>query len=213
MRKFIPLLVLVLGVSVLAKHTPIPVVSGISLNSRDWTLRYSTRVRLVGNPLSFEFPLTPGSVNYLTTGYTGPITQAQSVMITLQIIGSPTFNYMLELGNVCVNYASVRPYIEAQVPEKCPDATYTCAPPSARQWSNPASIELQEGTYSVVVPFTPPVWSDAEGVMGQNDLSGFAATLAKPRYVGMTFGGGCFFGHGVNVNGPAQFILKGFSIQ
>jgi hypothetical protein len=131
----------------------------------------------------------------------------------VQIVGSPTFNYLLEPWNTCVNYASVRPYLEAQVPKKCPDATWSCAPPSARQWSNPAALELKEGTFSLTVPFSPSLWSDAEGVFGQNDIAGFSATLAHPRYVGMTFGGGCFFGHGVNVDGPAQFLVKAFSIQ
>jgi len=181
-------------------------------HASSWVLRYSSGVRLT-SPLGFTFPLEPGSVNYLTTGYTTLIAQSQSFSMTVQIIGSPTFNYILEPWNVCVVPATLRPYIEAQVPKRCPDATYTCAPASARQWSNPAAIELKEGTFSLTVPFTPERWSDADGVFGQNNLAGFAATLAHPRYVGMTFGGGCFFGHGVNVDGPAQFFVKEFAIR
>lgn len=179
--------------------------------SSNWTLRYSYGVELDG--AGFTFPYAPGSVNYLTTEYSGPIYQSQSFSMTVQIIGSPTFNYMLEPWNVCVVSASARPYIEAQVPNGCPDAIYSCAPPSARQWSNPLAIELAEGTFSLTVPFLPKYWSDAEGVMGNNDVAGFNATINKPRYIGMTMGGGCFFGHGVNVDGPAQFIIQSVTIQ
>ncbi len=201
MRKTAVILALLL---IAAKH-PSPNISS-------WLLRYSSGVTLSAGP-SFTFPRSPGSVNYLTESYNVPIAQSQALTMTVQIIGSPTFNYMLEPSNVCISPATVRPYLEAQVPKHCPDATYTCAPPSARQWSNPAAIELEEGTFTLVVPFTPPLWSDAEGVFGQNDLAGFAETLAHPRYLGMTFGGGCFFGHGVNVDGLASFAVKDFRVQ
>jgi hypothetical protein len=32
--------------------------------------------------------------------------------------------------------------------------------------------------------------------------------------IGLTFGGGCFFGHGVFIDGgPAQFILTNYAVQ
>ncbi len=181
--------------------------------SSSWTLRYSSGVRLT-SPLGFTFPLPPGSVNYLTESYATPITQAQALTMTAQIIGAPTFNYLLEPWNTCVNYASVRPYFERvndQHGSSGRDIIY--APGNYRWWSNPGSIELREGTFTLTVPFVPEQWSDTAGVFGQNDLSGFSAALAQPRYVGMTFGGGCFYGHGVNVDGPASFLVKSFSVQ
>jgi hypothetical protein len=54
-------------------------------------------------------------------------------------------------------------------------------------------------------------WSDVIGEFGTlsaTTQAGFAATLASVSQIGMTFGGGCFFGHGVNVSGgTAAFEL------
>jgi len=37
--------------------------------------------------------------------------------------------------------------------------------------------------------------------------------LQHPAMLGFSFGGGCFFGHGVNVSGGmAQFLVWGYSI-
>ncbi len=173
-----------------------------------WTLRYSSGVRLT-SPLGFMFPLSPGSVNYFTENYSTPITQTQSLTMTVKIIGSPTFNYMLEPWNVCVSPATVRPYLERYYTKKL-DATY--GPDNYRWWSSQA-IELREGIFSLTVPFVPESWSDTGGVFGQNDITGFSAALSSPRFVGMTFGGGCFFGHGVNVDGPASFYVNEFVVR
>jgi hypothetical protein len=46
------------------------------------------------------------------------------------------------------------------------------------------------------------------GTLSATTQAGFAATLASVSQIGMTFGGGCFFGHGVNVSGgTAAFEL------
>ncbi len=198
MRK-IPIILALLLIA--AKH-PSPNISS-------WLLRYSSGVTLAAGP-SFTFPRSPGSVNYLTESYSAPIAQSQSLTMTVQIIGSPTFNYMLEPSNVCVNDASVRPYFERYYTKKL-DATF--APDNYRWWSNPAAIELQAGTFTLTVPFSPELWSDTSQVFGQNDIAGFSAALANPHYVGMTFGGGCFFGHGVSVDGQASFVVKDFRVQ
>lgn len=191
--------------------------TGISLDPRVWDVRYSSGVRL-SSPWSFLFPSAPGTVNYVTTKYVAPMSQAQSISFSVRvdaIAGSPSFDYGLGVGgNNCVVLATVRAYIEATVPKGCPDATYTCAPDSARQWSNPIAIELALGTFTATTPLTLDQWSDAAGVRGVDNLSGFSATLSHPGMIGMTFGGGCFFGHGVNVSGgTARLSLLDFRIH
>jgi hypothetical protein len=48
-------------------------------------------------------------------------------------------------------------------------------------------------------------------VEGRRSESGFVETIKKMGNIGVTFGGGCLFGHGVNVSGgTARFIMTRF---
>ena len=86
-----------------------------------------------------------------------------------------------------------------------------------RWWSNPVSYTLADGTITLTTPLTPDQWSSVLGKFGNTDatsLAGFQNALANVGNVGMTFGGGCFFGHGVNVaGGTAQFKLLNYVIN
>ncbi len=176
-----------------------------------WTARYSEGVTLTSQ-VEFAFPAAPGHINYLTMPYTTPLSQAQSVTMTVQIdalSGVPSFDYGIGPNNPCAYPAHVRAYIEQKYKL---DAVY--APATYRWWSNPIAIELTPGTFTATTPLTPDQWSDTNGIRGVDDLAGFAAAIGHPQAVGMTFGGGCFFGHGVSVSGgTAQFILKGFTVS
>jgi hypothetical protein len=81
--------------------------------------------------------------------------------------------------------------------ERKNDSTMTN--PGYRWWSNPGAFSLQHthGLVSFTVPLSGDNWSNVSGVTAAADPSDFAAALADAGPVGMTFGGGCFFGHGV----------------
>jgi hypothetical protein len=56
------------------------------------------------------------------------------------------------------------------------------------------------GNTTLAVPLTPDQWSSVFGRFGKQNattLNGFQDVLGNLGHVGMTFGGGCFFGHGV----------------
>ena len=213
----------VVSVSLSAKRQPPPPAPRLTLTASAWNIRYSAGLPAHPSPLAgmsgwwVNLPVAPGSLNYLTTPYTTPMPQDKSVTFTAQIVamdGTPVFNFMLEPWNTCDYPAHVRAYFEQQAPKGCPDATYTCAPATARWWANPIAVELAVGVVTVTVPLTPEQWSDAEGEIGSAQLAGFAAALGHPAAIGLTFGGGCFFGHGVNVSGgTARFILSNYVVQ
>jgi hypothetical protein len=82
-----------------------------------------------------------------------------------------------------------------------------------RWWSNPLAIKLAEHQHSINVPLTPDQWSSVFGKKGDAAPSEFATALKDVENIGMTFGGGCFFGHGVNISGgEATFTLKASAI-
>ena len=72
-------------------------------------------------------------------------------------------------------------------------------------------ITLAQGEHSIIVPLTPDQWSSVFGKNGYAAKEEFYEALEDLGNIGMTFGGSCFFGHGVNVSGgPTMFILKEF---
>ncbi len=174
-----------------------------------------THPNLVNGALSFDFPQYPGGdwVNYLDVQYGSKldISTSSYLSMTIQITttGTPNFRYDSNPDNTCTVPAHVRPYFA--VSESNPEYNTT-----GRWWSNPVAYQLAAGSITLTIPLTPESWSDVNGEFGNSNattLNRFAATKAAVQEIGMTFGGGCFFGHGVSVeNGTATFQLLSYSI-
>jgi hypothetical protein len=165
--------------------------------------------------LQFTFPGLPGpnyTVNYLTAKFTQSIAGYSAIVMTVStqaLSGAPVFNYDFpQPPNTCVDPARVRPYIERKG-----DTGYQS---TFRWWADdPYSYELDLlGNLTITVSLDPAYWSDVNGAVGSTNPQAFTEALANPMNIGMTFGGGCFFGHGVNVTGgTAQFQLSQYQIQ
>lgn len=83
-----------------------------------------------------------------------------------------------------------------------------------RWWSNPISVKLTGGDTTLTVPLTPDQWSDVDGQSGESNLSAFADAMDHAGWIGLTFGGGCSFGHGVNTAEPGvTFTLHSLEAQ
>ncbi len=196
-----------------------PQPGGVSLSPSAWIVRYSSGVRLSAlQGLAgwfFAFPTEPGHVNYITTAYTAPL--SGTLTFTAQVVvtsGAPVVLPAPEASNVCGTLTSVRAYVEQVYKPRGPGHGIEFAPATYRWWSNPIAMQLTEGTATVSTPITPDQWSDTEGQFGTDQPAGWAEAFAHPAAVGLTFGGGCFFGHGVVVQeGSARFVLTGFVIQ
>lgn len=192
-----------------------------------WTLWFSPGVTLGAGP-SFNFPMwfsppCPGptgfrqycpAVHYLVEG-TGPLT-GKTLTMSVTIAGNnPIFNFanIEQDNNTCTNPAHVRFYFQQAGDDWSGNGAYAYY----RWWSNPAAIILQPGTYTLSVPLTSAGgWSSVNGEFATTAAggAGFGAALANANTVGMTFGGGCFFGHGVDLlSGSATFKINSFTIQ
>lgn len=151
------------------------------------------------------------SVNYVTEPYTGAASKSISMTFEITSTGSPVFNYQTESYNTCVTPATARLYFERKGDNGTADYY--------RWWANPTSYTLAatNGVVTMTVSLTPDQWSSVYGDFGNSSsaaLAGFQAALANLEDVGFTLGGGCFFGHGVNVSGgTAQFIVDSFTVQ
>jgi hypothetical protein len=86
-----------------------------------------------------------------------------------------------------------------------------------RWWSNPVAYVLAPGTVTLTASLNPAEWSSVYGVKGDASRAaraGFSRAMNEVGNIGLTFGGGCFFGHGVAVSGgTARFILTSYRIR
>jgi hypothetical protein len=167
-----------------------------------------------GSGWAFDFPIgsncsakngCPG-VHYITTKYITPIPAHAVLTLSFKIEAdsSSVFNFKLEKDNNCDGPpASVRAILQ-----RADDDLYGA---SNRFWSNPTSVVLAPGEHTMTVELSPDQWTNVEG---ERSESGFAEMLKNMGNIGVTFGGGCFFGHGVNVSGGgARFIMTRFELK
>ena len=170
--------------------------------------------------LTFSFPVVPNlvpgsdtaSVNYLETTHNQSIAGYTTLATTLQlsVTGSVIFNYMTESDNTCVSPAHARFIIDTGG-----DGQYD------RWWARPLPFLLDAKNAglprTMAVALNPALWSSVFGQTGnlnsQTEL-GFSNALKHVRYLGLTFGGGCFYGHGVSVSGgTAQLTILAFYVS
>jgi hypothetical protein len=160
-----------------------------------------------GFQVTFPQSSTGYWAGYLLSDERKPLSGTLTITANLVTTGTPVFNYNSEPGNTCIFPAHFRPYIQSG--ESGADGT--------RWWSNPSAFLLAQGvgTVTLTIPLTPNQWSGVFGEWGNQDattIANFGKSLANPTYIGLTAGGGCFFGHGVNVSGgTAAFQVSTYS--
>jgi hypothetical protein len=167
-----------------------------------------------GVPMSCVADQSCSSVHYVTTPVDAQITGGQHLSATLQVntTGDPVFQYQFNPDNTCISPAHVRPFLQ----RKNDPMTAEGEAEFYRWWATPIAYELAAGSTTLTVPLTPDQWLSVFGKLGNSSASataGFQAALLNLGNVGFTFGGGCFYGHGVNISrGTARFTLIKFSI-
>lgn len=175
-----------------------------------------TGVSPAGHPIVSVPPL-PGTIYRLLLPMRANILSARGLSLTVQIAttGTPFFDWRTEPWNTCNAPPTARPYFERVDPGQ------GVTPEFRRWWSNPAAIELRNdgtaaGTFSLFVPFDPAVWSSVNGRFGTDSpeaTAGFRDTLTNLGAIGFSFGGGCFFGHGIFLSGgTATLEIRQFAI-
>ncbi len=175
-----------------------------SMRAADWAFRYSPG--MPAHPVqtkqgwAFNFPRAPGQVDMVTV----PVAGVHGTAITLsgRIIHEAVYNYRQEASNTCVSpFAAARLYIEVGVNNNDYD----------RFWSNPLHVDLRAGAFNVTVPLNAVHWSS---VYGHRSAGRLASAMFRAKRVGVVYGGGCFFSHGVNIrSGKATFVVTKYKIN
>ena len=130
------------------------------------------------------------------------------IVVTFQINASPTgvqWNFKSDGdGNPGTTPANFHVYVQKSDGHCVNKSPFSiCYPPQLRWWSNPVKFTLIDtgGVIELHVPLTPDNWSETDGVFATDPIfyPYWVETMSDPDWVGITFGGGSFFGHGVNV--------------
>ncbi len=153
-------------------------------------------------------------VGYVETPYSGPAQHQVSMTFRVDITGSPTFNYGLDPGNPNLpNNPSADAAVTILIQEQDDD----WASDFKRWWATGDKVFLAPGTFAVTVPLTVDRWNgDITGASytQAQQQAAFVHTLKNLGHVGVTFGGGCCAGHGVDVTGgTVRFVLLSYSIS
>ena len=169
--------------------------------------------------IAFDFLYTPDTALLGTShpSYNGDLLgdmtgKALSAKVGITVTsGTPVFTYYGQ-PDACGRPANVRFYFRTDTGGKFEETDYW--------WSNPMSVDLQVLTASdqtLVANFSNPAeWSNYYGHFGNDPLyaAAFAEAIADVQFVGVSFGGGCFFENGVGIQpgtGSAYFRLMDFT--
>lgn len=155
----------------------------------------------------FDFPSSDG-VHYIMVPYRASKPH-KTLTITFKVTalsGNPQF---ISVEKGCNEAADFRPMLERQGDMLLASQDFY------RWWSSDKVKLVADGRiHTLRVPLTPDRWGSVFGKNGTQAPTEFATSLQNLMGVGITFGGGCFAGHGVYVTGgKARFTLLNYQIQ
>ncbi len=178
-----------------------------------WEIRYSTGVKLKppapNEEFAFDFPLAPGSVHYISKPTSEAATRAVSAAFTIATRGDAVFDYHTAANNTCKVPAAVRLFLQRKGDDMSGKGPY-----EFYRWWSTAGVVLKDGAFSLDIPLEPARWTSVFGRKGDAAPRAFAAALSHLGDAGVTFGGGCFYGHGVWLfRGQASFTMQRFTVR
>lgn len=190
----------------------------VSMTATAWNILYSPSMPAHPNPVDggwyFDFPACNGtnacSVNYVTVPVDLVASTHVKAVFRIATTGAPAFHYRLEASNTCDYPAHVRYILQRRGDDLTAKSEFY-------RWFSSSGFQLKEGSAELSVPLEPNSWVSVLGKRGDandNARTGFQQALQNLSNVGFVFGGGCFYGHGVNViGGSARFLASAYSLK
>jgi hypothetical protein len=158
--------------------------------------------------LYFDFPTGGKSVNYSYAASPSK-TISGTLKVTFSIAttsGNPVFAPWPEAGNTCDVPANTRPFIFANKNDWSGEFS--------RWYATPDNVVIRPGSFTISVPLTGDRWTSVYGKSGTQAPTQFASALKNVSSLGVTFGGGCFYAHGVIMSGgTAKWVLTKYVVE
>jgi hypothetical protein len=162
-----------------------------------------------GAEAQFTFPTADG-VHYLVR-HDAPVGGILQASVTVETSGAPRFDFHTNPDNTCPDPSSYGLYFErsGDVYPSAPDGKF-----EFYRWWSTKRVVLAEGTTALLGDLNDPsTWISVYGKSGRDYPQQFRDAVANMGAKGFTFGGGCFYGHGVFVtpgSGSAVFKINAF---
>jgi hypothetical protein len=182
----------------------------------NWELKYGlnmpSKPKTNGSGWFINMPKTGAVVSYAMTEdkyelfKKKKVPNNSSVTMTVTIEASPDayFEYKTQPDNLGNAPATARVML------------YSSLYGEFNRWFGIQGIEMVEGTHTIKIPLEPDKWLSVFGKKGDfnaNTRKKFKEFLIKPLNVGVVFGGGSFYGHGLFMSsGSATFRLRELTI-
>ena len=191
----------------------------VPMDARAWSILYSPG--MPSHPTAqtaggwyFDFPTAPNSVHYVLATVNMSASTSVDASISVSTTGAPVFVYNLEPDNNCAYPANVRFLLQ----EKGDDLSGRNGKEYFRWWSRTVSYQLAPGTVNLKALLTDlSQWMSVFGEKASESAAatdGFKQAITNLENVGFSFGGGCFFGHGVRMNGGgARFAVSNYAVN
>jgi hypothetical protein len=183
-----------------------------------WNILYSPAMPSHPTPTYggwyFDFPSCNGtnecSVHYVTVPLGLSVTEFVRAGFEIATTGKPVFHYKLQPDNTCDYPAHARFLLQRKDDDLSVRSEFY-------RWFSSSGFRLDAGSADLTVPLRPAEWVSVFGKHGDDDEStrtAFYQALHELENVGFVFGGGCFYGHGVNViGGSARFLVTGYAVK
>jgi hypothetical protein len=182
----------------------------VSLDPNQWHIFYSAGmpVHPSADPAgawSFEFPndSSGGHVNYVETPFNST-TPLHNLTVTFMVEDDAAQWVVIDTTDHLP--ATCRLMIEIQNDD--------LSDPNGRWWAQASMYDLgseDNQTLTISIPLTSDQWTN---VVGEHDAQAFTQALANIGWVGVTFGGQFFAGHGVAISsGSAKYVLINYTVD
>jgi hypothetical protein len=198
---------------------PTPRSTVVPMNAQAWSILYSPGMPPHPTPRTdggwyFEFPTDSNSVHYVLAAVNMAASSYVEASILVTTSGTPEFVYNLQPNNTCLNPAHVRFLLQ----EKGDDLSGTKGKQYFRWWSNSVAYQLASGAVNLRASLTDlSQWTSVSSEKANASAAataGFKQAMANLGNVGFSFGGGCFYGHGVRVSGGgARFAVTNYAVK
>jgi hypothetical protein len=191
----------------------------VPMNVQVWAMLYSPGMPphptpQIGGGWYFDFPTEPNSVHYVLAAVSMAASGDVDANISVTTTGTPVFVYNLQPDNNCVYPAHVRFLLQ----QKGDDLSGRNGKQYFRWWSNSVAYQLAPGQAQLSASLIDlSQWTSVLGEKANTSAAataGFKNAIANLGNVGFSFGGGCFYGHGVRVSGGgARFAVTSYTVK
>ncbi len=188
--------------------------TAFDLSTGSWILDWSSGATLknvyYNRYLRVFFPAAPGHINELTIAPASNILSGKRAIQINLIVRSTDAAWGWPLDACVTPYPTYAHFFLQRVGDDWLGTPGTTE--FYRWWSQ--SIPLQPiGLQKVVAKLSPDQWTSVWGKAGTANSGMFYAAVGNVARLGLTFGGGCAFAHGVWLNGgSANLTIRWFGV-